>query len=360
MPNAGVEMPDLGPGAPMAAANADELVRTVVRAVGKYGMPRESDNALEIKETLAVGTVLTNPRARLMLAPNHPQVFNPGLAVARFVYLIAGSHDLDEITFYSPSARRFTDDGLTMPGGAHGYRLFYPSAATDQFTGLVRALREHPERNRAAVSFYHPDDCGSPSKDLTCVMGGIFSCKEGRMRTLINMRANDALRLLWYDLFEFSMLGEFVASFCGFELGEYYHSSFIMMLIGRSAMDIAEDIQGDTDIAPVMPPMPEVGPGTRAHIVRRERAIRARVATDSADAFRRLLDDLRTEEHPYWADLFTALALQGRYVNLPPATAAAELPLLELPETFVLGRETLANSLRIVAQREVAVPAGRA
>jgi thymidylate synthase len=337
--------------APTVSGCADQLVREVVRTVNEQGMPRESDNALEIKEILAFNTVLTNPLARLLCAPDYPQVFNPGLAVARFFYLISGSHDLDEIAFYSPSARRFTDDGLTMPGGAHGYRLFYPNAATDQFEGLVRALRKHPERNRGAVSFYHPQDCGSESADLTCVMGGLFSCKEGRLRTLINMRANDALRLLWYDMFEFSMLGEFVARYCGFELGEYYHSSFVMMLIGRTAMNIAENIQNDTRVSPPMMPMPEVGPDTRMHLVRRERTIRTTVTTADFDSFRRSVDHLEEEENPYWADLLTSLAIQGRYVNVTPAVAARELATIQVPADYVVTGEVLDNSRRIAAQR---------
>jgi len=344
-------------GLPFSTDNTDHLVRAVMHAVREYGVIRESDGGLLVQELLSVNTVLTNPRARLFRAPQYPHLFNPGLAVARFFYLISGSNDLEQICFYSPAARRFSDDGITMPGGAHGRRLFYPTAATDQFMGVIKSLQEHPERNRAAVAFYHPDDCGSPSVDLTCVMGGMFSCKEGRMRTLINMRANDTVPLLWYDLFEFSMLGEFIASYCGFELGEYYHSSFVMMVIGKPAMLVADALPNDTSQSPVMAAMPEVAKDTRAHLVHAERRVRSSVAQASFDEFRRLLDKLHDQENSYWADLFTALAVQGRYVHTDPHQGSVELPLLAMPAEYIVSRETLTNSMRIV-ERSLSRPAG--
>lgn len=338
-------------GAPARAANADALVRDVVRAVADYGALRLSDGGLEVRELLSSSTVLANPRARLLVSSSAPEVFNPGLAVARFLYLISGSHDLETITFYSPSAARFTDDGLTMPGGAHGFRLFYPASSTDQFHSVVRALTEHPERNRAVVSFYHPQDCGSPTADLTCVMGAMFSRKQGRLQTLVNMRANDAYRLLWHDLFEFSMLGEYIASLCGFDLGEYYHSSFVMMLIGRAACDAVGEFTAETDVAPVMSPMPPVSSQTRASLVRAERRIRCTVEHTPLPRIRAVLDELAGDYDPYWTDLFTALALQGRLVRLDPAQAARELEEILIPVGSTVAELTRNNSRRISAKR---------
>jgi hypothetical protein len=179
-------------------------------------------------------------------------------------------------------------------------------------------------------------------------MGGLFSCKEGRLRTLINMRANDTLPLLWYDLFEFSMLGEYIASYCGFDLGEYYHSSFIMMVIGRPAMDVAANLCDDTVESPVMAAMPTVRSETRPHLVRLERTIRNSVARVSSDEFRRLIDEIYAAEQPYWADLLTALAIQGRCVHIDRSKASGELAGLTIPDGSTVAHETIRNSLRIL------------
>jgi thymidylate synthase len=344
-------------GMPLSGSSADEVIRSVVRLVQKHGVSRESDGGLEVRELLGVSTVLTNPRARLFVSERHPEIFNPGLAVARFFYLISGSHELDAITFYSPAARRFSDDGLVMPGGSHGFRLFYPSPATDQVESLLRMLREHPERNRSAVAIYRPDDCGSPSVDLTCVMGALFTCKGGRFHTLVNMRANDALRLMWYDLFEFSMLSEYISAQCGFALGKYYHSSFVMMLIGRHALRAAENVVSEVARSPVMDQMPTVGPETRRHLIQRERALRSCVASIPFNEFRRLLDALAREEEPYWADLMVALALQGRYANTEPRTASCEADFLEIPNHMTVASQALENSVRILEMRVGGAPA---
>jgi thymidylate synthase len=346
-------------GTPLRAPHADSLVRAVVRSVADHGALRLSDGGLEVRELLAGNTVLADPRARLLRSPSAPEVFNPGLAVARFLYLISGSHDLETITFYSPSAGRFTDDGLTMPGGAHGFRLFYPTSSTDQFQGVIQALTQYPERNRAVVSFYHPQDCGSPTADLTCVMGAMFSCKQGRMHTLVNMRANDAYRLLWHDLFEFSMLGEYIASLCGFDLGEYFHSSFVMMLIGRSAYDAVDEFTAETDVAPVMSAMPPVTTATRASLVKAERRIRRTVDHVPLAQVQRLLEELAGDHDPYWADLFTALALQGRLVRMTPERAVRELADFPVAAGYTVAELTKENSSRISAKRMAAAPGPR-
>ena len=345
-------------GLPRRAATAAELVRGVVQDVLEEGISRYSDNNLEVRELLSVNTKLVDPLNRLMRSPGQPQIFNPGLAVARFFYLLSGSHDLETIIFYSPAAAKFSDDGLTMPGGAHGFRLFHPISSVNQFDGVRAALSEYPERNRAAVSFYHPSDCGSPTADLTCVMGAMFTRKNGRLQTLVNMRANDALRLLWHDMFEFSMLGEYIARSGGFELGGYYHSSFVMMLIGRSALESAELVIAERESAPAMAPMPAVTRQTRVHLVGREREIRAAVAGLPFARFGDVLSELADQEEPYWADLLTSLALQGRMVHREPLDAAAELEKLSVPADFVVAEETRRNSLKLASARIMATTPG--
>lgn len=344
------------PGLPVSRESADELVRAVVRLVKEQGADRSYDG-VEIRELLSVNAVLTNPRARLFSSTDHPEIFNPGLAVARFFYLLSGDNDIDSIAFYSRAARRFSHDELTMPGGAHGFRLFHPTPARDQIAELVRLLRAEPERNRGAVAVYYPDDCGSEFIDLTCVMGALFTKKEGRLQSLVNMRANDALRLMWHDLFEFSMLGEYLAGLCGLELGSYYHSSFVMMLIGERALEIADPVVEERGQAPEMPAMPPVEDGTRTRLVKLERQLRERIAGAEFDDFRRALDSVSGEE-PYWADLLTTLALQGRYANSDPETTLAELPTLDLPLEFVVTGEAALASERIASTRLAGLAGG--
>jgi thymidylate synthase len=338
-------------GAPLAAATADELVRAVVGEVHDHGNFRTGADGQDVMELLSVGTVLTNPRARLMTSELQPSVINPGLAVARFLYLLSGSNSLDAIAFYSPAARRFSDDGLTMPGGSHGFRLFRPSPSADQFARLLDVLRREPARNRGAVTVYFPDDCGSPTVDLTCVMGALFTVKSGELQTLVTMRANDALRLLWYDLFEFSMLGEFAAAACGHPLGAYYHSSFVMMLIGSTSGPIVSEFRHESVRTPPMAPMPPVLETTRRDVVRAEAMVRSRAPAGTTLDFQGLVDELVARHEPYWADLLVAAALQGRWVNRGPQVATAEIDRVRVPDTAQVSELVRINSVRMLRQR---------
>jgi len=338
-------------GAPRSATSADELVRAVVGDVRDHGLTRIGADGQDVVELLSVGTVLTDPRARLMTSELHPAVVNPGLAVARFLYLLSGSNSLEAIAFYSPAARRFSDDGLTMPGGAHGFRLFRPTPSTDQVARLLDVLRSEPARNRGAVTVYFPDDCGSPTVDLTCVMGALFTLKSGALQTLVTMRANDALRLLWYDLFEFSMLGEFAAASCGYPLGAYYHSSFVMMLIGAANGSLADELRHESVRTKPMAPMPPVLETTRRDVVLAEAILRSRATTGTTADFQGLIDELGARHEPYWADLLAAAALQGRWVNRGREVVAAEVDRLRLPGTAEVSELVRANSVRMLRQR---------
>ena len=142
-------------------------------------------------------------------------------AVARFVWMMAANNRLSDIAFYEPRVSAFTDDGLTVPGSSYGMRLRQPQPGVDQVKETIESLKEDSNTRRAAMSIYHPiDTTRRGSNDISCAFGLLFHNRSGCLHTTVIMRSNNALTLLPFNLFEFSMLAEVMAVETELELGE--------------------------------------------------------------------------------------------------------------------------------------------
>jgi hypothetical protein len=112
--------------------------------------------------TLTFGDV----RRRVVAHPARP--LNIVVAVARFVWMRAGSDRLADISFYEPKVRDYTDDGVSVPGSDYAARLRASPHGLDQVSGAIGRLKPDPQR---------PDD------HLRRVMNVIWR-PEGRSTTI--------------------------------------------------------------------------------------------------------------------------------------------------------------------------------
>jgi hypothetical protein len=239
---------------------------------------------------------------------------NPGLAVARFFFMLSGSDRLEDIAFYSGGARRFTDDGLTMPGSSYGHRIFCPEVGVNQFEAAASLMGIRPNTRRAAIAIYQPLDCGRPSNDIPCSMGMVLSPRGSRLHATALMRANNALRLLSYNIFEFTLLVEFMAAQTGQDLGSYHHFAVSMHIL-ESDLSTARRVIDETVRATPMSPMPKVGREFRARLVREELQLKQQVPFLTPAKLAGVVRELASEYQPYWADLLITVALYGFYVT---------------------------------------------
>lgn len=163
----------------------------------------------------------------------------PMLAVGRFLWMMAGSDRLDDIRFYeskglagdrSKGVGGFSDDGLSVPGSDYGSRLFRPRPGTDQVAACIRLIQEDPTTRRAAMTVYQPEDAGRISADIPCTFGVLLSPRDSALHLTVVMRSNNAWFLLPYNIFEFTLLGEIIASETGLKLGTYHHFAVSMHL----------------------------------------------------------------------------------------------------------------------------------
>ena len=190
-------------------------------------------------EILNYSFSLPNPRDRLLFHPKRR--LNLTAAIGRFTWMMSGSNLLSGIEFYDSKARDFSDDGLTVPGSSDGARLLKPQPGFNQIDNVIKLLKSEASTRRAAVTIYRAEDVGRQSRDIPCTMGLVFNIRGGGLHATTLMRSNNAVRVLPYDVFLFSLLSELVASAVGVPFSSYHHFA-VSMHIYENDVFLAREI----------------------------------------------------------------------------------------------------------------------
>lgn len=198
---------------------ADGCIRQTIQdcLAGDY-IEGEKDSSYE---RMYYQTGMSEPRARIMGSPFRP--LNIIVAVARFTWLVSANNRVEDIAYYEPKVRGFSDDGLTVPGSDYGMRLFQPRPGLNQIQGVVDRLKKDQKSRQAAAVVWQPEDAVRQSNDIPCTFGMFFHIRKDQLDMCVNMRSNNAFRILPFNLFEFSMVHELVAASVGIPLGNYHH-----------------------------------------------------------------------------------------------------------------------------------------
>jgi thymidylate synthase len=176
---------------------------------------------------------IENPRQRLVF--NSERKINLPAAVARFLWMMAGSDRLADIEFYEPKVGSFSDDGIVIPGSSYGQRILRSRPGLDQLQAVIDRLKKDPSSRRAAISIYHPEDAVRDSKDIPCTFGIFYYIRDFKLHSTTLMRSNNSFILMPYNIFEFSLLAEVVCTEVNskdlpIEFGSLTHTAISMHL----------------------------------------------------------------------------------------------------------------------------------
>ncbi|MFJ1582556.1 thymidylate synthase [Streptomyces sp. NPDC088197] len=232
---------------------ADSVAELFAGALGaaRKGQ-RVSPRGMATREVLDVGIRLTNPRARLLLAPP-TRVPNPAFAVAETVWILSGS-DAPWIFDFNDQLAQYADDGILR--GAYGPRLRRWGGSVDQLRRVVEILKADPDSRRALIQLYDPARDAAGHRDVPCTLGFQFHLRHGRLDMATSMRGQDVWIGLPYDLFFYTTLHELVAGWLGVETGDYRHHVGSLHVYERD-MERAAAITSVTSL----PEMPELSIG---------------------------------------------------------------------------------------------------
>jgi hypothetical protein len=308
-------------GSPLPArqVTADAAVRGLLARVTRLGVTctsgPASHNAGQPIRELVHGELEFGALSRRLAGGSGPDVWvSPGLAAARFLFLLTGRPDLRLIMPFSAGVRRFAADGTRLGGSAYGARLFGIGPGDDQLRRCAEIIASRPNTKRAAAVLFDPYAGNENGADVACCLGIVFAPRSGTLDASVIMRANDALRLLPYNVFEFSMLTELTARLTGLQAGTYRHMAVSMHLRGEHDIELASALcAAPAAHSPAdMGAMPEATWDTVAALARLGSELPAALSSQPPDPGTVLRIVTHAESlGPYWQDLIAAAAARG-------------------------------------------------
>ena len=194
-------------------SNFSEVYQRMCRALLEQGT-ESNPRAMPIRELLGVSMRLSNPRTRMLDVPK--KKLPASFAIGEWLWTIEAREDLDFIRYYAPSYGRFSDDGV-MLNGAYGPRI------VPELEKIVGLLKQDVDSRRALVPIYAQRDVAKDSRDIPCTTTLQFLIRGGKLTMITTMRSNDIILGMPFDVFNFTMIQEWMACRLGLDVGEYIH-----------------------------------------------------------------------------------------------------------------------------------------
>lgn len=126
---------------------------------------------------------------------------NYGFMLAEAAWIVSGSNWLDDITPYMKRYSDFSDDGI-MLHGAYGPKV------VDQLMYVVNCIENDIDTRQAVINIWREKP--GISKDIPCTLNMQFLVRNDRLHCVTNMRSQDAVLGMSYDVFTFSMVANMV------------------------------------------------------------------------------------------------------------------------------------------------------
>jgi thymidylate synthase len=246
---------------------------------------------------------LVSPRNRR--CSNSARHWSYALAIGEFCWHRRGSNLLEEIAYYAPNWRRFSDDGRTIGGSCYGRRIFLKDERYgSQWENALAQLRNDPASRRAMLVFPSHDCLARiDTKDVPCAISFQLTIRDGALHGTTHMRSNDIMYGLPYDVFFFTMLQELASLELDIPLGHYTHMTESLHIYGDhvawAKRILAEaNISKDDAMAP-MGPLQELNVFLEA-----EAAIREGRSSNGADRL-----------STYWSGLVNVLRKKAHQIG---------------------------------------------
>tara|TARA_E500000178_G_scaffold287735_1_gene290103 strand:- start:32824 stop:33591 length:768 start_codon:yes stop_codon:yes gene_type:complete len=116
-------------------------------------------------------------------------------------WILKGRNDLNYISKYMKTYGRFSDDGVTL-NGAYGPKI------TDQISWAANELKNDPDSRRCYVNIWR--ERPGVTKDVPCTTGLQFLLRGNALHCVVNMRSQDCVWGMPYDIFTFSAITKYL------------------------------------------------------------------------------------------------------------------------------------------------------
>lgn len=210
---------------------------------GEYRVVRN----FETREITGIIIKVDNPRTRLI----NSRIRNLSIpfAIGEWLWCMQGRNDLEMIQYYAPKYYKYSDDNRILHG-AYGPRI------VPNIDKVIRLLKNDTNCRQAVIPIYDRGDVDCGSKDVPCTLFIQFLIRNNKLNVIVSMRSNDIYLGFPYDIFNFSMLQEYIAVMLGIEIGSYTHMVGSMHYYLRNEKKIKEIGNEEIFNDYIMPQMP--------------------------------------------------------------------------------------------------------
>lgn len=217
------------------------------------------DPTRNIKEIVSFEFEIEDPNDRLLY--DEIESINIFQCIGHFLWITQGTFNLDAIEYYVPWIESLSSDNYKLIG-AYGPRLF-GIEHLNQIEHLLAVLDNDPSKRRAVASVYLPqfDQHGLVHEEIPCTLNLQYLIRQDKVQAVTYMRSQDALKVLPYDVFIFTMMQEYVKNrlkpkYETFELGKYNHFSGSFHVYHDDLDKVNKIISNNQTSDFKMPPMP--------------------------------------------------------------------------------------------------------
>jgi thymidylate synthase len=116
-------------------------------------------------------------------------------------WICSGSNWLEDLTVYMKRYEDFSDDRVFL-NGAYGVKV------VEQATYVTETLVKDPDSRQAVMTIWR--ERPAPSKDIPCTVSMQFFIRDNKLHMIVNMRSQDAVLGLSYDIFTFSSVANLI------------------------------------------------------------------------------------------------------------------------------------------------------
>jgi len=193
-----------------------------------------SPRGIGAREITNLSFELYDPRDRLVW--NKARDTNYEFAMKFFLWMINGDTDFSYVAGSNPKAKDFIDapkdDTKAMPSN---FSTAYGPRINKQMPYIIEELKRDPDSRRCVIHILNEDDLnmlGTETKEeYPCTDSITFLIRDNKLNMYTHMRSNNMVLTLVYDVFNFTMLHEWLfntlknsGDFSGLALGTYYQN----------------------------------------------------------------------------------------------------------------------------------------
>lgn len=175
-----------------------------------------SPRGLATSELICPQIKINNPRSRLVYCKERK--FSIVHAIVESLMLFSERDDVKYFSTFNQAMANFSDNGKNFHG-CYGARI------AKHFAFVVKKLIQDKNSRQAVLNIYDiKKEAGYKGKDVPCTTNLNFIIRDNKLNLIVNMRSNDAILGMPYDIFNFTMAQEIIANTLGIDVGFYIHN----------------------------------------------------------------------------------------------------------------------------------------